>query len=602
LTCAAKVARKEKAVTAVDALDAATVRRWAGLAAAELERVQDEINGLNVFPIPDRDTGTNMALTARSAQRAAAAETADDVGAVLAALAGGAVQGARGNSGVILSQLWRGLADLPAGRTWGPGDLSAGLSCAADRAYGAVGDPVEGTILTVARAAATGASAAPRRLEAVVAGAVNAAREALSATTVQLEALHAAGVVDAGGRGLVVVLEALLGSVRGDEAPAGPVSPTVAAALTSTDRTTADRLSGSVGHIGLSSFGLSSHDLSPHLPASYEYEVQYLLEADASAVDRLRQELGTLGDSVAVADGGDGHWNVHVHVDDVGAAIEAGVRAGRPHRIEVTRFADQITDQITDRASEHGADQRTDQGADHGTDHTTDQGGVAIVAVGLGPGLAELFRGEGVLVLPAAHPDSPAAGHPDADEVLAAIRSCGTGSVILLPDPSSDAGRAGDACEEAASRARAEGIVVAVLPNRSAVQALAAVAVHDPTRRFQDDVIRMAETAAGTRWAEVTIAAGEALTSAGRCQAGDVLGLIAGEVVVIGSDPLGVGITVLDRLLGVGGELVTVLLGRAAPPRIGEGFAAHLARSAPHLEVEVLFAGQPGPMLLFGVE
>jgi uncharacterized protein len=141
-----------------------------------------------------------------------------------------------------------------------------------------------------------------------------------------------------------------------------------------------------------------------------------------------------------------------------------------------------------------------------------------------------------------------------------------------------------------------------VLPNRSPVQALAAVAVHDPTRRFEDDVIRMAETAAGTRWAEVTVAAGEALTSAGRCQAGDVLGLVGGEVIVIGTNPLDVGIVVLDRLLGIGGELVTVLLGRDAPTRIGEGFAAHLTRSAPHLEVEVLFAGQPGPMLLFGVE
>jgi fatty acid kinase len=190
--------------------------------------------------------------------------------------------------------------------------------------------------------------------------------------------------------------------------------------------------------------------------------------------------------------------------------------------------------------------------------------------------------------------------------VLAAIRSCGTSSVILLPDPasdpSSDPGHAGDACQRAASRARTEGVVVAVLPSRSVVQALAAVAVHDPTRRFEDDVIRMAETAAGTRWAEVTVAAGEALTSAGRCHAGDVLGLVAGEVVVIGTDPLEVGTVVIDRLLGVGGELVTVLLGRDAPPRIGERFTAHLTRSAPHLEVDVLFAGQPDPMLLFGVE
>ena len=543
-------------MTVVDALDAATVRRWAGFAAAGLERAQDEINGLNVFPIPDRDTGTNMALTARSAQRAAAAETTDEVGAVLAALAAGAVQGARGNSGVILSQLWRGLADVSAGSTWGPGEMAAGLCGAVDRAYEAVGDPVEGTILTVARAAAAGAVAAPRRLEAVVAGAVNAARTALSATTGQLEALNAAGVVDAGGRGLVVVLEALLCAVRGDEPSVTSGGSAAAGAPVAATRT-----APVIAHLG---------------PSPFVYEVQYLLEADAGAVDRLRRELGALGDSVAVADGGDRHWNVHVHVDDVGAAIEAGVRAGRPHRIEVTRFTDQITDQVPGPV----------------TGSPPGRAGVTIVAVGLGPGLAELFRGEGVVVLPAAE------GPPDADAVLSAIRSCGTGSVILLPDP----GQAGDACEQAASRARADGVVVAVLPNRSAVQALAAVAVHDPARRFEDDVIRMAETAAGTRWAEVTVAAGEALTSAGRCHAGDVLGLVAGEVVVLGTDPLVVGTAVVERLLGVGGELVTILLGRDAPPRIGERFTAHLNRSAPHLEVDVLFAGQPGPMLLFGVE
>ncbi len=573
---------KEKAVTAVnamdvvdalDALDATTVRRWAGLAAAGLERAQDEINGLNVFPIPDCDTGTNMALTARSGQRAAAAEKADEVGAVLAALAAGAVQGARGNSGVILSQLWRGLADVSAGSTWGPGELTAGLSGAVDRAYEAVGDPVEGTILTVARAAAAGAIAAPRRLDAVVAGAVTAARTALSATTSQLEALRAAGVVDAGGRGLVVVLDALLCAVRGNEppaavvasaGPAAPVSPVVGRAAP--DCPVVRDATPATPHLG---------------PSPFDYEVQYLLEADAGAVDRLRQELDDLGDSVAVADGGDGHWNVHVHVDDVGAAIEAGVRAGRPHRIEVTRFADQITDHVTAPAT------------DQVIGPPTPPAGVTIVAVGLAPGLAELFRGEGVVVLPAA-----GTGHPDAEEVLASIRSCRTGSVILLPDP----GQPGDVCARAAARARADGIVVAVLPNRSAVQALAAVAVHDPTRRFEDDVIRMAETAAGTRWAEVTVAAGEALTSAGRCRAGDVLGLVGGEVVVLGSNPLAVGTAVLDRLLGVGGELVTILLGRDAPPRIGERFTAQLARSGPHLEVDVLFAGQADPMLLFGVE
>ena len=223
----------------------------------------------------------------------------------------------------------------------------------------------------------------------------------------------------------------------------------------------------------------------------------------------LRRRLAMLGDSLAVVGTGAGLWNVHIHVDDVGGAIEAGISAGRPRRIEVTRFADQL-----DRTP------------------AARRPGVAIVAIAPGQGLADVFRREGVHVV-----ESGDTGAASADEVLAAIRATGAGSVVLLPN----AHAVGGLVELAAARARDDGIVIAVVPTRSPVQGLAAVAVHDPDRRFEDDVIHMAESAASTRWAEVTVAEREALTSAGRCQAGDVLGLIAGEVVAIGSDVVVVG-------------------------------------------------------------
>ena len=237
---------------------------------------------------------------------------------------------------MILSQLWRGLADVPAGRTWGPGELAAGLSCAVDRAYEAVGDPVEGTILTVARAAAAGASrgSAPARSRGGRRRWTRPGRHC-PRPPASSRRLHAAGVVDAGGRGLVVVLEALLCAVRGDERARSRPGALVTAAAGAPAAAAAP---------------------DPRTAIAHRRAIPVRLRGPVPARGRRGRgrpaaaELGALGDSVAVADGGDGHWNVHVHVDDVGAAIEAGVRAGRPHRIEVTRFADQLTDQVPERS------------------------------------------------------------------------------------------------------------------------------------------------------------------------------------------------------------------------------------------------------------
>ena len=288
-----------------------------------------------------------------------------------------------------------------------------------------------------------------------------------------------------------------------------------------------------------------------------------------AAVDLLRGELGELGDSCVVVGTDFGHWNVHVHVNDAGAAIEAGVRAGRPYQIEITRFADQQADARRSRP------------------------GVAIVVIGPGAGVADVFRGEGIAVV-----DAHAGSNPTVDDVLGAVRATGAGSVVLLPR----AEHVADVAEPVAAQARDEGIAIAVVAPRSAVQGLAAVAVHDPTRRFEDDVIRMAESAAATRWADVTVAAGESLTSAGRCQRGDALGIIAGEVVVIGSDVSAVAVDVIERLLGVGGELVTVLIGAGVPDGAAATIVSRLARTAPHIELDMVLGGQPDQPFLIGVE
>lgn len=527
----------------LDALDAPTVRQWSALAAAAMEAHRAEIDDLNVFPVPDGDTGTNLALTLRAAARALDADPATTAGAALRAWGRGAVLGARGNSGVIVSQILRGMADAVRGApTCDGAALAVALRSGADQAYASVADPLEGTILSVARAAADGAGTGSA--ESVVRQAQQAAENALRRTTEQLPALARAGVVDAGGQGYVVLLAALAAAVTG-EAPAPLPAPKPAAR----GAVEAARETGS---------------------AEFDYEVQYLLRSDDARSAVLRADLGPLGDSLVVVGTGDGVWNVHVHVNDVGAAIEAGVRAGEPYRITVARFADTAT-----------------------APTASPRPGTAVVAVAPGEGLAHLFESEGVHVV-----DGGPSRNPSTEDVLAAVLGCAVDRVVLLPNASQVSGVA----EAAAIEARDHHIEVAVVPTRSPVQGLAAVAVHDPARRFGDDVIAMAEAAAATRWAEVTVAQREALTMAGRCQPGDVLGLIDGEVVEIGSDVAGVAAAVLDRLLAVGGELITVLVGRDAAPDAGDALRRHIATVAAHVEVVVFDGGQPHYPLLMGVE
>ncbi|HEV7203191.1 MAG TPA: DAK2 domain-containing protein [Jatrophihabitans sp.] len=536
----------------LDVLDSAAVRHWSRAAVEVLRAHRGEIDALNVFPVPDSDTGSNLLVTMLAAADSLAVSPCDDVAGALAELAAGAALGAVGNSGFIVSQLLRGLAESAAAE---PGEcggrtVAAGLGSGAVLARAAVVTPVEGTILSVAQAAADAVAGSERAsLGDVVTTAVRAADAALQRTPDQLAELHDAGVVDAGGRGLVVLLNALARTVTGASVPTTPVHrPAHRPALVDPHE-----------HEDRSGFG-------------FGFEVQYLLESTEPQVRRLSHRLADLGDSVAIVPAGLDVWKVHVHVDDVGAAIEVGVEAGRPHRIAVVRFADES------------------RGAGHDHDHgdERDAAASAVVAVAPGTGLAHLFEAEGVHVVDG----------DEVDDVVEAIIASGARDLVLLPNASRVTGVA----EAAARQVRARGLRVSVVPTRSPVQGLAAIAVHDPTRRFDDDVVAMAEAAAATRFAQVTIARDEALTAVGICQPGDVLGLIDGEVVAVGRGMLAVAFTLVDRLLAVGAELMTVLVGADAPPRIGELVEAHVRGRAPLTDVSVYQGGQPDHPVIIGVE
>jgi DAK2 domain fusion protein YloV len=573
-------------------LDALAVRTWCGLALQALGRAREEIDAINVYPVADGDTGTNLYLTAEAAAAAVEAVFAGyEAGAArgsarpaladaVRAMAHGALIGARGNSGTILAQLLRGMAQvLAADGETAHADaegLRLALRHAADSARQAVAHPVEGTVLTVASAAADAVTGAEGDCGSVARAAYEGARAALAATPGQLAVLERAGVVDAGGRGLVAVLAALVETLTG-EAPRGSgVGPGAAFSDglgKALHARVPDARSATPQEAASGQYADASADCSPD-GSGPAYEVIYLLEADDAAVARLRARLDALGDSLVVV-GGDGLWNVHVHVDDAGAAVEAGVEAGRPYRIRITHF---------------GAGDAHAGGAGRPPRERVQR---AVVAVVPGEGLDGLYREAGATTVLARPGEPPASG-----ELVEAVRRAHAREVVLLPNDADLRHTAAAAAEQA----RAEGVRVALIPTRSAVQGIAALAVHEPERRFDEDVVSMTSAAGATRYAEVTVAEERSWTMAGICQAGDVLGLIDGDVAVIGSDVTATAETVVDRMLAAGGEMVTLVLGDDAPASIAAHLEARVRESYLAVDTVVYRGGRQGPLLLIGVE
>jgi uncharacterized protein len=545
--------------------DADIVRRWCQAGLDGLAEAREEIDALNVFPVPDSDTGTNLYLTMEAAV-AAAERCAPDaaVREVADAMARGALLGARGNSGIILAQMLRGVADVfgRPGATLADGAvLAEALEHAASAAYDAVHKPVEGTILSVARAAGAAARAQLTQgssgLAEVALAAARAARRALAATPQQLEVLREAGVVDAGGRGLTVLLDAFDTVLTGRRPLPVP------------------RRMGE-HHVPIPAGPTAARCADPEPAAAQPgaapaYEVMFLLDAPDAAIPGLRRTLSELGDSLVVV-GGEREWNVHVHTDDAGAVIEAGISAGRPHRISVTHL---------------GADGRT------GPVGSAPAGGRIVVAFAAGPGLAELFASAGTVVA-----STPAGHRPSTAEMLAAVGSETAGEVVILPNERD----AVPVAEAAAAELRAQGRRVAVIPTIAQVQGLAAVAVHEPGRSFDADVVAMTTAAGHARHGAVTVAAREAVTMAGICQPGDVLGVVEGDFAVIGSDLLEVAREVVRRMLSAGGELVTVVTGAEAGPSLAAGVQESVRHSHPEVDTVVYEGGQPRYPLLLGVE
>lgn len=551
--------------SALDTLDVASLRRWARLVAVRLREDRVRIDELNVFPVPDGDTGTNLLL---SVEGALASGEPDLARALLVS--------ARGNSGVILSRLARGWSDvLLAVEQADAAVLAVALQRGDELAWAAVADPVEGTMLSVSRAAAAAAAGAAGRgdgLVGTVEAVVAAARSALAKTPEQLPALARAGVVDAGGAGLLVVLEALGEVVTGVVGTGVPVA--------SSDRPVTQRLDAVAADARL-----PGADLDPDGPG---YEVMFLLDgATDEQTAALRSRLGALGDSVLVA-GGEGLWHVHVHTDDPGACIEAGIQVGRPHAVRVTHFL---------------AQQRT---ADRPATITTGRVTVAVVACAAGAASEAVCADAGAVVVRSV-PGAPASTGDVLRAVLRASAGAGAGAdrVLVLPNDSEAAAVAGEAVRAAAQ----SGVRVEVAGSRSQVQVFAGLAVADPADA--DVLAAVAAAVTGCRTGSVSVAGRSGLTAAGPCEPGDVLGAVGADVVIVGSALGTVACDVVDHLLAEGGELVTLVpgLGSCSDEGGDEGSTAltrmitqEVLRFRTGVEVVVVGGGQPGGGIQVGCE
>lgn len=534
------------------AWDAAAVAAWAEACVRRLGALREDIDRINVFPVPDSDTGSNLLYTITGARTTLDQAVVHGAGPALHCLAKGAVAAARGNSGVILSQLLRGLAESAGDADVVDGArLAVALAQANRRATEAVARPVDGTMLTVLREAAHAAArahAASGDLATVASAAASSAAEALARTPQQLAVLADSGVVDAGGRGVLAIFDELAAVITGE--PAAPRTEFVPPAG-----------SGSIGSAGL-------------LPGNTQpWEVMYLLDGvDEPALPALRDRLSAMGDCVTIAGDGAGSYAVHVHCGDIGRALEAGLVVGKPRDVRVEALA--VTQAPRTRVR-------------------------AVVAVVSGDELAELCRQEGVTVV--GLPDGPA---PSVERIERAIREAAAEHVTVLPGGIELTGVA----DQAAERVVADGGDVVVIPCASSVQVLAALAVHDAQRRVGDDVVAMAEAAGATRRGELQVAGEDAITWVGRVDAGDLVGFVDDEVVLIEStEPspqvvADAAMTVLERMLSVGGELVTVLLGAAAPDGVDEAVRQRLRAVHPEVEFAAYRGGQTNNVLTIGVE
>jgi fatty acid kinase len=535
--------------------DLEAVQGVVGAALASLEASRRRIDDLNVYPVPDGDTGTNLTLTVRAVAEAVAASDASDRHALAHDVARGALMGARGNSGVILSQIVRGAVEVLAQSANGiePPLAAEALRRAADAAYRAVRRPVEGTMLSVIRELAEEAEERAARdaaLGELLVDLVRRGEDAVARTPEQLDVLREAGVVDAGGAGLLELVRGVASAVSGEPVPEAPVA--------------AEPLTVEAIHQELS---------------RYRYCTVFLVEGDDLDRERLEDELERLGDSLLVV-GDESALKVHVHTDDPGAALSLATAVGTIDRVEIANMHEQTA-------------RREERLLAVVPEPPLEVAQTGVVAVVAGAGNRRLFEQLAAPVGPIRVVEGGQSMNPSTADLVAAVHELDAVEALLLPNNSNVL----LAAEQAALHA---GRPVAVVPSDSIPVGLAAMVVFDGARTAEENAEEMRAAVAGVVTGEVTTASRDVHLNGVAIRSGEWLGLADGEPVAGGADFAEVAAAVVARLCAEPRELLTLLVGADRPPL--DDLLAGLAVAHPGVEVDVQDGGQPHYPLLLAAE
>ncbi len=510
-----------------------------------LQHHQVAINILNVYPIPDGDTGTNMVLTMQSAWAEIENTPERNVGKVAHQIAHGALMGARGNSGVILSQIWRGFArSLDGKEVYGAQDLAAACREAATTAYKGVVKPVEGTILTVARMvgdAATSAAEVSEDLGYVLEHMVFAAHEAVALTPSLLPVLKEAGVVDAGGQGLFVILEGMVRYMRG-ESVAEDVRLIEAVDLVTT--------------------GLEPGEIG------YGYDVQFLIVGQSLDVNTVRQRITEMGECPLVV-GDPAMIKVHVHVPDPGVPISYGASLGSLRDVVVEDMQAQYQDFIVEREMSPSSSPQISRG-------------IGVVAVTPGDGLARVFQSLGVSAVVRGGQTM----NPSTKDLLEATEHLLASQVVLLPN-NGNVILAAEQARELSSKP------IAVIPCHTIPQGIAALLAINYQDDFDTNVAAMTSAMTDIETGEITTATRSATINGVQVADGQIIGLHNEKLKVTGTKIEEVAQALLKEMNSADREIITLYYGEAVSQDDANALADLLQQNWPDQEIEVIAGGQP---------
>ena len=548
-------------MTTLDRLGAPELRAAVATFRDLLRSHQDGINRLNVYPVPDGDTGTNMALTLESVMKELD-EAEPTMSATCKAVSHGSLMGARGNSGVILSQILRGITEEFARvEAADASTVAAALTAATKGAYAAVMKPVEGTILTVVREASEAAEASAHEghtLVDVLDAARTAGDQALERTPQLLAVLAAAGVVDAGGTGLLLLLDAMLHVAAGRPLP----QPSATAAK-------ADRAKIEVGTAHSPGAAAGMHGAGD--VSDLRYEVMYFLEAPDETVPAFKDVWAGIGDSIVVV-GSDGIWNCHIHTDDIGAAIEAALDCGRPRDIRVTDLMEQVEEERWVREGSTIAE----------PERPVEPVTTAVVAIATGEGIRRIFHSLGVQHVVTGGQSM----NPSTAEILEAVEAAPGEQVVILPNNKNIIPVAEQVDAMTAKDVR-------VVPTRGIPEGFAALLQYDPEADVDTNADAMSDAVANIVAGEVTRAVRDSMCEVGPIGEGDFLGISRQGICAVAGTAGDATIGLLADLLGDEHEMLTLIEGDGATAGDTRRITEWLAEHRSDVTCEVHHGGQP---------